>query len=97
MAFTYNMELESNPSRSTTYRYAPNGSGTIQGITQINGVPSPCRVTLYTEDGTLMDYVRSGNDGYYIFYSLPAGNYHLVIQDDMKNLKQPKTVLVTLT
>ena len=73
------------------------GTGTIEGVTQIDGVEAPCRVTLFDEGGTRVDFIRTGSNGHYLFSQLASGNYTILIEDDMQRDKHPKIVLTSIS
>lgn len=73
------------------------GVGSISGVTKIDGIEAPCRVTLYSLDGMTLGYRRTGTDGVYNFYGLRSGNYKLVVEDDKAFTKNPEVIYVTVT
>lgn len=72
------------------------GEGVINGVTKIDGVSAPCRVTLFSIDGMNQGFRRTGTDGVYNFYGLRPGQYKLVIEDDNAFTKNPETIYVTV-
>lgn len=72
------------------------GTGVVDGVTQIDGVPAPCRVTIFNTDGMSVGFRRTGTDGVYVFNGLASGTYRLVVEDDKSFTKNPKILYVTI-
>lgn len=69
----------------------------ISGVTQIAGVPAPCRVHLHSdEDGRLIGFRRTDSTGVYAFPGLIEGDYYLVITDDRSGSRRSKVEHIRL-
>lgn len=78
------------------YRPEWRGIGTISGVTRVDGSAAACRVTLFTEDATVIGNRRTGADGTYSFIGLADGDYMLRIDDDRQGIRRSKVEHVRL-
>ena len=80
-----------------THRVVSGGVGVVSGITQIEGVEAPCRVTLLASDGTRIDFKLTDDTGLYSFTQLAPGGYTIIVEDDARRVKQPLIIYTTVS